>query len=84
VVDNSPNIGQFGPAALAKEAHWQRQRRACWGRFVREAVEISAGPNRTARQIRLAHWAKGKSEAEVKTMQNWIAHLWAKRAKAEP
>lgn len=76
--DNSPNIGVFGPAELAKEARWARQRRACWGRFVRDAADIMAGSNRREREALLSAWAKGRSAAEVETMKAWVRYLWAK------
>jgi hypothetical protein len=82
VVDNSPNIGRFGPAELAKEERWARERRACWGRFKRDAAGIMAGSNRRERESLLNHWAKGRSLAEVNTMKNWIAHVWAKAREA--
>jgi hypothetical protein len=75
---NAPLMGRFGPAEQEKEARWARQRRACWGQFVREVAAIMAGSNRRERTVLLAHWAKGRSEAEIKTMDAWIRYLWTK------
>lgn len=70
-LDNSPNVGQFGPAELDKERRWHEERQRCALLFRRAfayLLSLADGPRRSE----LDRYRRAEGELQGQTMEAYL------------